>query len=236
MEGLPHEPTEDDSGAAAPAAHTSTRTPPGHLRRPSLARRAAVARTSTGTHPSTTPTPARASTLSRTFLFFACTAGEPFSFADDDEDGWNDMFGDDEDEGEEEEVDDSEARRRAVWASVVCRRRCHPCGRSLDSVRACPSHGWVSASQPGSEDLPERQAHRSTRRCARPSACSCACLCCPMPWCSTLFAACLRPTSRRCLEHRDSLGGCGAAQCAASDGPHVFACCVRVSMAMFAVM
>jgi hypothetical protein len=180
--------------------------------------------------------PRRVRLPSRTFTLVWRTAGEPSGLADKEDDSWDGMFGDDEDEGEEEEVDDSEARRRAVWASVVCRRRCHPCGRSLDSVRACPSHGWVSASQPGSEDLPERQAHRSTRRCARPSACSCACLCCPMPWCSTLFAACLRPPSRRCLEHRDSLGGCGAAQCAASDGPHVFACCVRVSMAMFAVM
>ena len=72
-----------------------------------------------------------------------------------------------------------ERRTCARWSSCVHRRRCalrspDPRGRVLDSARPCPSRGWVPASQPGSEDLPERREHRSAQRCARPLACSCA--------------------------------------------------------------
>ena len=40
-------------------------------------------------------------------------------------------------------------------------------GCALESVQPCQSHGLVRASPLGSEDLPERQKRRRTRRCAR---------------------------------------------------------------------
>ena len=58
-------------------------------------------------------------------------------------------------------------RRRCVWRSP------DPRGRALDSARPCPSRGWVPASQPGSEDFPERQERRSARRFAHQIACPC---------------------------------------------------------------
>lgn len=46
---------------------------------------------------------------------------------------------------------------------------CDPRGRVLSSARPCPSNGWVPASPLGSEDLPQLQERRPTRRCARPA-------------------------------------------------------------------
>jgi hypothetical protein len=56
---------------------------------------------------------------SRTFTLVCRTAGGPSGFADDNDDAWDGMFGDDEDEGEEEEVDDSGARRRVRSAGLA---------------------------------------------------------------------------------------------------------------------
>ena len=69
-------------------------------------------------------------------------------------------------------------RTCARWSSFVHRRRCalrspDPRGRVLDSALPYPSCGWVPASEPGSEDLPERRERRSARRFAHPLACPC---------------------------------------------------------------
>ena len=51
-------------------------------------------------------------------------------------------------------------------------------GGALDSVPACPSCGWVPASRPGSEDLPQRRERQCVRRFVHPFACQ---RLCPLP-------------------------------------------------------
>ena len=77
-------------------------------------------------------------------------------------------------------ADKKTAPEKLKAAAAELLQSCLPdlCGRALDSVRLCPSRGWVPASQPGSEDLPARREQRRASRSAHPLACLCLC---PLP-------------------------------------------------------
>ena len=98
-------------------------------------------------------------------------------------------------------ADKKTAPEKLKAAAAELLQSCLPdlCGRALDSVRLCPSRGWVPASQPGSEDLPARREQRRASRSAHPLACLCLC---PLPAAVvlTLFATHLRSPSARHLE------------------------------------
>ena len=129
-------------------------------------------------------------------------------------------------------ADKKTAPEKLKAAAAELLQSCLPdlCGRALDSVRLCPSRGWVPASQPGSEDLPARREQRRASRSAHPLACTCLCpranYC---PWCSL----CLRPISGRHLRamwsQADLLGGPGAAQSIDIAGPRMLPCWLRVA-------
>ena len=99
-----------------------------------------------------------------------------------------------------------------------------PCGRALDSVRPYPSRGWVLASEPGAEDLPERRERRRARSCARTLACLCARL---LHWrfaCSPAVCHFSGYYVRALGSHRDIQGAPGAAGSVAQMGR----ACLRV--------